>query len=228
MLNNAAKYTEPGGHIWLTCTQEGEEAVIHIRDTGIGIPPEMLLRIFDLFTQASQSLDRSQGDLGIGLTLVQSLVQMHGGSVSAFSEGLGRGSEFVVRLPVLAETGHRTLNSGSVDLKPEVLDITYRVLVVDDNMDAATTLSELIKLWGHEVYTTYDGPSAIEAAPTYLPDIILLDIGLPGMDGYEVAQRLRQEPRLSKTLLIALTGYGQEKDQQYSQEVGSINTLPNL
>ncbi|HWP46186.1 MAG TPA: PAS domain S-box protein [Candidatus Limnocylindrales bacterium] len=220
LLNNAAKYTEPGGRIWLTCTQEGEEAVIRIRDTGIGIPPEMLLRIFDLFTQASQSLDRSQGGLGIGLTLVRSLVQMHGGSVSAFSEGLGRGSEFVVRLPVLSETGSRTLNPDSVDPKPKILDSKRRVLVVDDNVDAATTLSELIKLWGHEVYTAYDGPSAVEAALTYLPDIVLLDIGLPGMDGYEVARQLRQEPRLSKTLLIALTGYGQEKDQQYSQEVG--------
>jgi PAS domain S-box-containing protein len=220
LLNNAAKYTEPGGRIWLTCTQEGEEAVIRIRDTGIGIPSEMLLRIFDLFTQASQSLDRSQGGLGIGLTLVRSLVQMHGGSVSAFSEGLGRGSEFVVRLPVLSGTGPRTLNPDSVDPKPKILDSKRRVLVVDDNVDAATTLSELIKLWGHEVYTAYDGPSAVEAALTYLPDIILLDIGLPRMDGYEVARQLRQEPRLSKTLLIALTGYGQEKDHQYSQEVG--------
>jgi two-component system CheB/CheR fusion protein len=221
LLTNAAKYTDPGGRIWLTCEPEGEEVVIRIRDTGIGIPPEMLGQIFDLFTQIDQSLARSRGGLGIGLTLVRSLVEMHGGKVSAYSAGLGQGSEFTVRLPILsgmwgrtdAETqereNHRTTRPSS-----------RRILIVDDNVDAATTLSELLKMWGHDVRVVYDGLAALETAPIYQPNVILLDIGLPGMNGYEVARKLRQKAGLSQTILIALTGYGQREDQDQFREVG--------
>jgi len=221
LLNNAAKYTEPGGHIWLSGAQEGEEVVFRVRDTGIGVPPEMLPRIFDLFTQVDQTLARSQGGLGIGLTLVHNLVEMHGGRVSAHSAGLGQGSEFVVRLPALSEVREpggaevQEKEDGDVAAPP-----LRRVLVVDDNVDAVKILGELLKGWGYEVQVMHDGPTAIETALAYPPDVVLLDIGLPGMDGYEVAQALRQQASLSKTVLVALTGYGQEEERARAREAG--------
>jgi PAS domain S-box-containing protein len=218
LLNNAAKYTEPGGRISLTVEQEGSVAVIRVKDTGIGIRADMLNRIFDLFVQTDRTLDRAQGGLGIGLTLVRKLVEMHGGAVEARSEGIGKGSEFVVRLPVVPEVKQ---------LEPEALpevrrrDVPHlRVLVVDDNVDTAQSLAMLLKLYGHEVWPVHTGPKALEVAQAEQPDVILLDIGLPGMDGYEVARHLREQQGMDKVRLIAMTGYGQEADRQRSQGAG--------
>jgi len=220
LLNNAAKYTDPGGRIWLTWAREGGEAVVRVRDTGIGIPPEMLSRIFDLFTQVDRSLDRAQGGLGIGLTLVRNLIEMHGGAVSADSAGPGRGSEFVVRLPALPPGPEpEAAESEPVTTKPKARGSGRRVLVVDDNVDAATTLGELLRLWGHKVWVAYDGPGAIQETLAHQPEVVLLDIGLPEMDGYEVARRLQQIGP-EKPMLIALTGYGQEEDQCQSEKAG--------
>ena len=220
LLTNAAKYTDDGGRIWLSVEQEGDAAVLRVRDTGIGIAPELLPRIFDLFTQAERSLDRSQGGLGIGLCLVQRLVELHDGSVEAHSV-LGEGSEFVVRLPVMqtALPALPTLSSPALDtaLPPAK---GCRVLVADDNVDAAQSLATLLEMSGHEVRLAYDGLSALEAAIAYQPEVVLLDIGLPGLDGYEVAQRIRQQAALKSIMLVALTGYGQESDRQRSQHAG--------
>jgi PAS domain S-box-containing protein len=217
LLTNAAKYTDPGGHVWLTLQQEGEEAVLHVRDTGVGIAPEVLPRIFDLFTQAERSLDRSQGGLGIGLALVQRLVEMHGGTVAA-SSALGQGSEFVVRLPVVpAPEPQPSLHSTG---KAQPTGPSLRVLVVDDNVDTVTTISMLVQESGHKVRTAYDGTSVIEAALDYRPNVVLLDIGLPGLNGLEVAKRLRQQPTLKNIVLVAMTGYGQESDRKRSRDAG--------
>jgi PAS domain S-box-containing protein len=214
LLNNAAKYTEEGGRIWLTVERQHREAVLRVRDTGIGMAPEMLTRAFDLFVQADRSLDRSQGGLGIGLTLVRSLVQMHGGSVQAFSDGPGRGSELVVRLPL----ARQALPAGPAPKARRGPGPCRRILVVDDNVDSAESLALFLGMAGHEVRTAHDGPAALELARTYQPEVVLLDISMPGMDGYEVARRLRQEPGLEKVRLVALTGYGQDEDRRRSQE----------
>jgi two-component system CheB/CheR fusion protein len=177
---------------------------------------EMLARAFDLFAQAEDSLDRSQGGLGIGLTLVRSLVQMHHGSVQAFSEGPGKGSEFVVHLPVM----QHSLPTGSAPRGRSGPAPSRRILVVDDNIDAAETLAVLLRMAGHEVRTAHDGPAALDAARTYQPEVVLLDIGMPAMDGYEVARRVRQVPGMEKVLLVALTGYGQEDDRRRSRDAG--------
>ncbi len=221
LLTNAAKYTEPGGHIWLTARREGGEAVLRVRDTGIGIAPEMLPKVFDLFVQADHAAARSQGGLGIGLTLVQNLVAMHGGSVRADSAGLGKGSEFVVRLPLATGApdeppGLREGGQGSPAVRPP----GCRLLVVDDNRDAAESLALLLGLLGHEVRIAHDGPGALELARGFRPQVVLLDIGMPGMDGYEVARRLRQEPGLENVRLAALTGWGQPEDRRRSAEAG--------
>jgi PAS domain S-box-containing protein len=218
LLSNAVKYTEEGGSIWLTLDQEGE-TVLRVRDTGIGIAPELLPRIFELFTQADRSSDRSQGGLGIGLTLVEKLVGMHGGTVRAFSAGLGLGSEFTVRLP-RAVTQIRPYEPPVVAETSEMITGPSRVLVVDDNMDAADSMATWLQLTGHDVRTAYGGPAALEVAVAYRPTIVLLDIGLPGMDGHEVARLLRQTPELENVWLIALTGYGRKADFQLSQDSG--------
>jgi signal transduction histidine kinase/DNA-binding response OmpR family regulator len=219
LLNNAAKYTEEGGQIWLSAAREGDEAVIRVRDTGIGIPGEMLASVFDLFTQVDRSLDRSQGGLGIGLTLVRQLVEMHGGSVAARSEGLGRGAEFEVRLPALpAEVVPEP--AGAVPAGLPGRGPGRRVLVVDDNRDAAESLALLLDVAGHQSRVAHDGPSALAAADEYSPEVVLLDIGLPGMDGYEVCRRMRARPATRRALLVALTGYGQEEDQRRAREAG--------
>ena len=218
LLHNSAKYSDEGQQIWLTVGLEKSEVVIKVRDTGIGIPAESLPRVFDLFSQADHSLDRSQGGLGIGLTLVRSLVEMHGGSVQAFSGGSGKGSEFVVRLPTASEIRPEApapKNAGRPVLPP-----ARRILVVDDNVDGAESLAMLLKLSGHEVITVHNGPAALEAARAVQPEIVLLDIGLPGMNGYEVARRLRQQPEMEKVLLVAVTGYGQEEDRRRSKNAG--------
>ncbi|HEX4960677.1 MAG TPA: ATP-binding protein [Thermoanaerobaculia bacterium] len=218
LLGNAAKYTDEGGSIWLTLEQEGE-AVLRVRDTGMGIAPELLPRIFDLFTQADRSSDRSQGGLGIGLTLVDKLVGMHGGTVKAFSAGLGLGSELTVCLP-LAGIQTRPYEPPAGAEPSEVITGSSRVLVVDDNMDAADSMATWLQLAGHDVRTAYGGPAALEAAVAYSPTIVLLDIGLPGMDGHEVARLLRQTSGLENAWLIALTGYGRKADIQMSEEAG--------
>lgn len=217
LLTNAAKYTDPGGHVWLTIAQEGDEAVLRVRDNGVGIAPEILPRIFDLFTQGERSLDRAQGGLGIGLALVQRLVEMHGGTVSARSE-LGKGSEFVVRMPVVAAPPPEAI-LPPVEKTP-ARGPALRVLLVDDNVDTVRTLSMLVQGCGHDVRTAYDGPAVLEAALDFRPHIVLLDIGLPGMNGFEVAKRIREQPALQGTVLVAMTGYGQESDRQRSKEAG--------
>ena len=216
LLTNAAKYTEPGGHIWLSVEQEGNDCVLRVRDTGIGIAPELLPRVFDLFTQAERSLARSQGGLGIGLALVQRLVQMHQGRVEARSV-LGQGSEFVVTLPVAPASGAQLPST-----LPETPSATrsLRVLVVDDNADTVDTLAMLMMESGHDVRKAYDGSAALAAALDYRPHIILLDIGLPGLDGYQLATRMRAQPALEDVVLVALTGYGNESARQRSLGAG--------
>jgi PAS domain S-box-containing protein len=216
LLTNAAKYTDPGGRIWVTVQKEGNEAVLRVRDTGVGIAPEILPRIFDLFTQAERSLERAQGGLGIGLALVQRLVEMHGGTVEATST-VGQGSEFTVRLPVVPPP-ERQLSTPIEKAHP--VRPSLRVLVVDDNVDTVTTLAMLVKESGHDVRTAFDGLAVLEIALDYRPDVVLLDIGLPGLNGYEVARRIRQQPALQHTVLVAMTGYGQDSDRKSSREAG--------
>lgn len=227
LIVNAAKYTDTPSRIWLTVEkQTGErragegpidEAVIRVKDSGVGIDPEMLPRIFSLFMQADNSLARSQGGLGIGLTVVKRIVEMHGGTVTALSEGLGRGSEFIVRIPVsVVGAPPKLVTLGA----PPKSTTKRRILVVDDNVDAATTIASLLKAWGHDVQSVFNGTAALEAARSFRPEIILLDIGLPGISGYEVARQLRSEPALSGAVIAALTGYGQESDRNQSLEAG--------
>ncbi len=219
LLTNAAKYTDPGGRIWLTARREGKEAVLQVRDTGIGIAPELQPRIFELFMQADPSLDRSQGGLGIGLTLVRSLVEMHGGLIGVASAGRGQGSEFTVRLPLQLRNGHVTLPRSSEPVRePNNEQPARRVAVVDDNRDGAESLAMLLRLWGHEVYLAHDGPTAVEVVRANQPEVVLLDIGLPGMDGYQVARQLRAES--PDRILVALTGYGQDEDRRRAREAG--------
>ncbi len=219
LLTNAAKYTEPDGVIRLHVERVNGEVFFKISDTGVGIAPEMLSSIFDLFTQVDQSLDRSTGGLGIGLTLVHTLVEMHGGRVEAFSEGIGKGSTFVVRLPAL-QTVEASLPKDDMQDQSMKQIRTRRLLIVDDNIDSAETLAMLLRIPGHEIQVVHDGISALKIARTYQPEVVILDIGLPQMNGYEVALKLREEAGLEKVVLIAMTGYGQEEDRRRSQEVG--------
>jgi PAS domain S-box-containing protein len=218
LLNNAAKFTEPGGRIELSAEAQGGEAVLRVRDTGAGIPPDLLPRVFDLFVQGERSLDRAHGGLGIGLTLVRSLVERHGGTVEAASEGPGQGSEITVRLPLLPGTAREAPAPAAAP--PDKREEAVRVLLVEDNEDAAAALAELLRIWGHRVEVVHEGPSALEAARTEPPHLVLLDIGLPGMDGYEVARAFRETPGLEGVTLVALTGYGQDSDRVRSSRAG--------
>jgi len=219
LLNNAAKYTEDGGQIWLTAAEEEGEVVVRVRDNGIGIAADMLPRVFDLFTQAPSALDRSEGGIGIGLAMVGNLVQLHGGTVQAFSDGRGRGSEFVVRLPLLSatyakrdgagETGHLTAESP-----------LRRILVADDNGDLVEAVAQLLRRRGHEVCVVGDGPAALAAARTFRPEVVFLDIELPVLSGYEVARRLRQQPGLENVLLVATTGHAEEEVRYRAHDAG--------
>jgi CheY-like chemotaxis protein len=192
---------------------------IRVRDTGIGISAEMLPQIFDLFTQADRSLDRSQGGLGIGLTLVRTLVEMHGGTVQAASAGPGQGSEFVLRLPTVSRPATNGQSSNEAPGIPHEA-IRRRVLIIDDNRDSTETLAMLMRIWHHEVQTAHDGPSALAAAQAFRPDVVFLDIGLPGMNGFELAKRLRRLADLPPMLLIALSGYSQDGDRLQAREAG--------
>ncbi|HEX5817459.1 MAG TPA: PAS domain S-box protein [Gemmatimonadales bacterium] len=218
LLNNAAKYTEPGGHIRLSARVLDGEVELSVRDSGVGIPPEMLPEVFEMFAQVNRTLGRSQGGLGIGLALVRHLVELHGGSVNAHSGGDGMGSEFVVRLPLAG--GRPPVDPTDLVRGTEAAASARRVLVVDDNADAAESLAQLLMLKGHEVRVAYDGLSGVEIARAFAPDVVLLDIGMPGLDGYAVARRLRQQDGAPPMRLVALTGYGQEDDRRRALDAG--------
>jgi len=219
ILSNAAKYTPVGGHIRVSAQQLGSSVELRVRDNGVGIAPDLLPRVFDLFSQADQTLERAEGGLGIGLALVQRIVLLHGGEVQAFSEGTGAGSEFVVKLPVLAD---EVVESKMTEAPVPVP--SRKILVVDDNRDAAESLAELLSLDGHVTATAFDGPAALRAVQANPPEVILLDIGLPGMNGYELAQRLRAAGSAAR--LIALTGYGQPEDRERALRAGFHHHLP--
>jgi CheY-like chemotaxis protein len=205
LLTNAAKYTDPGGSIWLTVKREGGEAVIRVRDTGIGIAPEMLPTIFDVYAQAEASLERAQGGLGIGLSLTRGLVELHGGTIEARSEGVSKGSEFLVRLPVLPDVPTSVVEESPEASQPGVQPL--RILIVEDDADTARSLSVLLRLSGYEAHVAHDGPTAIEMVREQRPVVVLLDIGLPGMNGYEVAKAIRQ---FSTVPLVPITAFARE------------------
>ena len=217
LLTNAAKYTENGGCIRLAAEQSGDQIVISVEDNGAGVSPEKLPRMFELFAQGERSIARSEGGLGIGLTIVQKLAEMHGGSVSATSKGKGKGSTFTVRLPAASRSASVQKTSGMVG-SPQKRG--SRILVVEDNKDTADGLVRLLRLLGNDVQMAYDGTSAIDLARIHQPDFILLDIGLPGMDGYQVAQKIREEPSCKASIVIAVSGYGQDEDRRRSREAG--------
>ena len=220
LLHNAAKYTEEGGRIALSAERQAEQVVIKVKDSGIGIAAELLPHVFDLFTQADRSLERRQGGLGIGLTLVRRLVEMHGGRVEAASEGPGRGSVFTIRLPRLAVDAAEP----GVDPAPAAPEgpsgPARRVLVVDDQPDSTDSLALFLRLRGHEVHTASDGPGALEAFARCRPEVVILDLGLPGMSGVDVARRLRAMPEARDVRLVAVTGYGTEADREQTRAAG--------
>ncbi len=217
LLNNAAKYSNRGGHIYISVEQHESDVAVSIKDTGIGISSDQLAHIFEMFTQVDRSLEKSQGGLGIGLTLVKRLVEMHGGSVEARSEGPGKGSEFVVRLPVAIEA---LGPQAAVVEEEQPANSSHRILVVDDNRDGANTLSTILGLMGNDLRTAYDGREGVDIAVQFRPHVMILDIGLPKLNGYEVCRRIREQPWGKEVVLIAVTGWGQEEDRRLSQEAG--------
>jgi CheY-like chemotaxis protein/nitrogen-specific signal transduction histidine kinase len=218
LLNNACKYTEPQGHIILRAERQARDLVVSIKDNGIGITAEMLPQVFKMFTQVDHSLERSQGGLGIGLTLVQRFVELHGGTVHALSEGPGRGSEFIVRLPIVVEPPKAQTLPEPAASKPTTTG--RRMLVVDDNRDSAITLALLLKMTGNEVQTAHDGLEAVAAAAAFGPEVVLLDIGLPKMNGYDACRKIREQAQGRGIAMIALTGWGQDEDRRKSREAG--------
>ncbi|MEM5386859.1 response regulator [Paraburkholderia phymatum] len=225
LLSNAAKYTPEGGEIELDVSGTDGGIAIRVRDNGIGIPPNELADVFNLFMQSEDSLARSEGGLGIGLSLAKTLSELHGGTIEAFSAGAGMGSEFVVTLPVAQQSDQGAPACGETPDEGEessarVPGAKRRVMVVDDSVDGAESMSILLEMLGHEVRVLYDGAAAIAAAPEFRPEVVLLDIGLPGIDGYHVARALRAEPASANALLIALTGYGQDSDRQRTHDAG--------
>jgi CheY-like chemotaxis protein/anti-sigma regulatory factor (Ser/Thr protein kinase) len=219
LLNNAAKYTQNGGLIGLSVERVGEEVLFRVCDNGIGISAEMLPKVFELFTQVERSLDRSQGGLGVGLTVVKRLVEMHGGRVEAVSSGAGCGSEFTVRLPSI-EAPTETEVAAETAAESRTPGAPQRILVVDDNADAADSLAFLLKHGDHEVRTAHDGRQAVDVALQFRPQAVVLDLGLPELDGYEVARHLRQSEATRGALLVALSGYGQQEHRRRSSEAG--------
>jgi len=218
LLNNAAKYTERGGRIWLSATRKGNEAVIKVRDTGIGISAEVMPQIFQMFTQADRTVHGSSGGLGIGLSLVKRLIEMHGGAITAQSDGPGKGSEFIVRVPTASASFSQpeilTEEGATEPTKP------IRILVVDDNQDSADSLGLLLKLLGNEVRVAHDGLEAVALANEFQPRVVLLDIGLPTLNGFEAAERIRQQPWGKQAVMIAVTGWGESVDRQRSKKAG--------
>ena len=217
LLNNSCKYTDPGGRIWLTAVRQGSDVTVTVKDTGIGIPPDKIGIVFDMFTQIDRTMERSQGGLGIGLTLVKRLVEMHGGTVEAQSEGPGRGSAFVVRLPVLIETPTAVTPEPT---RAEAKNASRRILVVDDNTDSAASLAMLLTLTGNKTHTAHDGLEAVQAAEAFQPEVILLDIGLPKLNGYDACQRIREQTWSKNMVIVALTGWGQDEDRRRSKDAG--------
>ena len=220
LLNNAAKYTPARGRIGLTARSDGGFVVIAVTDTGIGIPPSSMATVFEMFTQVGRNMERAQGGLGIGLSLVRRLVELHGGSVEASSEGVGRGSTFTVRLPLLVDQAAPAEPTAPTAPSAEQADATLRVLVVDDNIDAADTLAALLDMGGHATRVANDGYQAMAMAQEFQPQVVFLDIGLPGMNGYEVARKLRELPGMERAFLVALTGWGAREDRERSSEAG--------
>jgi PAS domain S-box-containing protein len=223
LLNNAAKYTPPGGIIRLKAVREGDTVLISVQDNGAGIPPEILPAIFDLFHQAGTTLRSAQGGIGVGLTLVRRLAELHGGTVDAISSGIGQGSEFRVRLPIHSAESPRMSRDENFTKRCNATPRDAggrRILIVDDNMDAAMSLELLLKLQGHETLVTDDGMAALEQSGSFLPEIAILDIGLPGLNGYELATHLRRKPWGGSCVLVALTGWGQEEDKRRAREAG--------
>ena len=218
LLNNAAKYTERGGRITLSALRQRNVAVVTVHDTGVGIPPHMLPRVFDMFTQVDRTIERSRGGLGIGLSIVKSLIELHGGSVEAKSGGHGKGSEFIIRLPVVLSLADEDRNE--TDQATVAAKLRRRILVVDDNRDAAVSLAIMLKLFGNETQTAYDGLEALELAANFRPDLVMLDIGMPKLNGYDTAIRIREQPWGKNMILVALTGWGQEEDKRRAFAAG--------
>jgi CheY-like chemotaxis protein len=219
LLDNAAKYTERGGRISLTVQRDSGDAVVRLKDTGIGIDADQLAHIFEIFAQVDASLERSRGGLGIGLTLVKRLTEMHGGTVEAFSEGQDKGSEFVVRLPIVAEPPAQQ-QPAATECERQPIANPCKVLIVDDSEDTSTSMRTLLHMMGHDTRTAHDGLEAVAVAESYRPDVMLLDISLPKLSGHEVAQRIRRQPWGQAMKLVALTGWAQEEDKRRSREAG--------
>ncbi len=224
LLNNAAKYTPQNGHITLTIRPDGNNVLIAVTDTGLGIRDDMLAKVFDLFTQIDRNMERAQGGLGIGLALVKRLVEMHGGKITAASPGLGQGSTFTVRLPLSPQQTPSAIADKSASLIPPEA-IPLQVLVVDDNVASAKTTGWMLEMIGHNARLVHDGLEVLEVAKKMRPDVILLDIGLPGMNGYDVCRALRVDPLFKNTVIIAQTGWGQDKDRQLAKEAGFTHHL---
>ncbi len=220
LLNNAAKYTPDGGRITVSARSDGTHAVLSVSDTGVGIPVEMLPKVFDLFTQVDHNLDRSQGGLGIGLALVKQLLEMHGGKISAKSSGAGRGSTFIVHLPLASVVEDGVQTNDVPDFVESKTQTGRRVLVVDDNAPSAETIGWMLELSGHQLKLATDAAAALAIVETFQPEVVLLDIGLPGMNGYDLCRKLRKDPRFKDTLMIAQTGWGQDRDRQLAKDAG--------
>jgi len=218
LLSNSAKYSERGGHIWLTVERQGSDVVVSVRDTGIGIPTDKLTSVFDMFSQVDRSLEKSQGGLGIGLSLVKRLVEIHGGRIEAKSDGPGRGSEFVVRLPVDVEASRP--QAADKQQEPAAPKSSLRILIVDDSKDGADSLAMVLKMMGNDTRTAYDGKEGVELAEEFRPEVVLFDIGMPKLNGYEACRLIRKQPWGRKVIVIAVTGWGQEDDRQRSHDAG--------
>ena len=219
LLTNSARYTEPGGRIWMSAERRGEAVTVSVRDTGIGIPAESLRSIFDMFSQVDRSNERSTGGLGIGLALVKGLVEMHGGRVTVESDGQGRGSTFTVTLPALTAQPEPSAVASSAD-RSGPKGPKRRILVVDDNQDSANSLAMLLRLLGNEVRTANDGLEAVDEAERFRPEIILMDVGMPNLNGLDATRRIREQPWGNAVRIIALTGWGQDGDRERSREAG--------
>jgi CheY-like chemotaxis protein len=221
LLNNAAKYTDQGGAITLAVAKNTSDVLVTVKDNGIGIAPDQLARVFEMFAQIDRSMERTQGGLGIGLNLAKRLVEMHGGTIAAKSAGLGKGSEFAVRLPIMVEASEAGVAPpGTRVAMPASAATTLRILVVDDNRDSAETLEMMLRHRGNTVSLAYDGEAAVQAALELQPDVVVLDIGLPKLNGYEACRRIRQQTTGRRIIIIALTGWSRDEDRQLTREAG--------